>query len=688
MYRLFFSNGLELDDTDDNIYSIEIVSKMDYSKLNFGSVSSVSISLKLNNNDKRFDNVIFKNKTITCYINDVKKYKFYIDEVTKKNGFINITAYDKIADLDKRFKGIIFPCTLQELIIETLKQVGLTLKTFMFTNQGFVIHNAALADLTCREVLSYCMELCGGIGLLDEEENFNIRWFDTNNPIPIDVNTFISYSSSEEDVILNNIRYSRGNSTYNSNPIQTDIKGTIYLTSDNPLLQHSTSGKISSLISNLNRKQITYFPCQINVLSSEKFLLGDCLSFEDEYGNKKVILVSNITIKNLSNIQIESLGIDTTVSEGEEEGEEEEIINSSSSNNSISIKNIINKEDVQFSECNQNTIIYCSCTITFDDVEPDTNLYFYLDNNIIRTYKPITGTNTFSFTLSNLEKNETILYLLTSNQYSYIEYNFIYSNCLLLDYTEEDRELDTGEVEIAKPGYLHSIMDFTVNVGIEGWRFKTGEDNIGKYEELYYGGLKDKDTDLDYSPMLYSPIRIQNYKELKEREFYIGVNITGEIYSGYNADWGFKYNNAIPDGEDFIYSIKRDEVETFYKTNTGMVKVKNGDIINIFLLKSYFGGMPLGTETDKLEISVSVLDEDIETFTGTAAYKQTINYTYGEETIEVYCPYYGTKHSDIYAIPDYFNLNTSLLKSKNGKSGVIIICEPYAKEGYKEYQEE
>ena len=48
MYELVFSSGLQINDTNDDIYSIEIISKLDSSKLSFGTVSSVSLNLKLN----------------------------------------------------------------------------------------------------------------------------------------------------------------------------------------------------------------------------------------------------------------------------------------------------------------------------------------------------------------------------------------------------------------------------------------------------------------------------------------------------------------------------------------------------------------------------------------------------------------------------------------------------------------
>lgn len=435
MYKFIFSNGLlEINDTNDDIYSIEIISKLDNSKLSFGTVSSVSLSLKLNNRDKRFSAYTFKNKSVDCYINNIKKYRFYVDEVTMKNGYINITAYDKIADLDKKFKGVEFPINLNNLIVAALAQANIELETSIFKNQGFIIHNADLAGLTCREVLGYCLEICGGIGMLNTDEKFVIRWFQNKDAKEIDINNFISYESDEEDVEFNNVRFSRGSATFNSNSDASTIKGTIYLSSDNPLLEHSTSNKIKSLIENLNVKHLSYFPCKMQISSIEKYSLGDCLTFNDEDGNKKTMLVSNITIKNLSSVQIESLPIDTTVSEDDDETEDTGARSSVSS--SLSIKGITNRKDVQFSECNKNTKIFVSCTMTFTKING--NIIFSFNNKVIRAFTPVIGTNTFSFTIEGADQPENILIFDTLSTYSYQEYNFVYCNCIIVDYSEED----------------------------------------------------------------------------------------------------------------------------------------------------------------------------------------------------------------------------------------------------------
>ena len=324
-------------------------------------------------------------------------------------------------------------------------------KSFISTNFGkirFIIHDADLSSLTCREVLRYCLEICGGIGILNTEEKFVIRWFSNNNVKEIDTNNFISYSSDEEDIEFNNVRFSRGNVTYDSNSDYSNIKGTIYITSDNPLLEHSTSTKIKSLIENLNVKHLSYFSCKVQISSIEKYSLGDCLSFSDENGNEKIMLVSNITIKNLSNVTVESLGIDTTVSESDES---ETDAGAGSQSYNFNIKGITDRVDVQFSECNKNTKIFVSCTMTFTKISG--NITFSFDNKIIRTYTPILGTNTFSFIIDGVDQLENIMKFSTGSTYSYFEYNFIYCNCLIVDYSEEDDPDTSYEGIDATGGY-------------------------------------------------------------------------------------------------------------------------------------------------------------------------------------------------------------------------------------------
>lgn len=687
MYRLVFSNSLDLNDTTDDIYSIEINSKLDYSKLNFGTVSSVSLTLKLNNQDKRFSKYIFKNKSIQCYINDTKKYKFYIEDVKMKNGYITIDAYDKIAALDKKFKGVDFPITLNNLIIQTLNQANLSLSNFMFTNQGFVIQKADLTGKTCREVLGYCMELCGGIGVLDENENFVIRWFNTSNPKKIDINTFVSYSSDEDDVVLNNIRYTRGSKTYNSNS-KKDTKGTINLTSDNPLLTNSTSSKIQSIISNLSGKYISYFPCKVQVLSIEKYALGDCLYFQDEDGNKKIILVSNISIKNKTYIEIESLSIDTSEENSEEDSEEEDNKEESSSSYNFMIKNIINKEDVEFSECNKNTKILVNCTMTFTDATG--NISFTLDNNTIRTYQPYVGTNTFTFVLDGSENDKQILSFVSKNKYTYIEYSFIYTNCLIIDYDEKDKELDTGEVEINTPTWNDAHGSLYFNVGIERWIMETITNDRYTRKRLYWAesaeDVKESNKDNKYVCALYSTKLFDNFIKLKDRTYYIKLEISGTM-TGYISKVGnveYTFQNTIPDGSSFCYSIERNGNKKYYKSSTGIIKVKDGDIVSV-----YYNAAPTGVyyqfDMKDMSFSYTVLDEDITGYSiHQRYYIENCDYTFGDETENV---------KSFNAINNYSDGTIEWKYSEKTKNTTAIgkgaacelVCDHFYDEGYTEY---
>lgn len=680
MYRIVFSNNLEIEDNNDDIYSIEIISKLDNSKLSFGTVSSVSLSLKLNNKDKRFNSFTFKNKNITLYINNVKKYKFYIDEVKMKNGFINIIAYDKIADLDKNFKGVSFPITLNSLIIEALAQAGITLKTFMFTNQGFVIHNADLSGMTCRDVLGYCMELCGGIGLLNEEEKFVIRWFEKTEAKEINANNFISYSSDEEDVEFNNVRFSRGNNTYDSNKVKSDIKGTIYITSDNPLLENSTSEKIKSLISNFDVKYLSYFPCKIQISSIEKYSLGDCLSFVDEDGNKKIMLVSNISIKNMSNVEVESLGIDTTVSETDEE--DPGTGNTGSGFGSVQIKNIINNEEVQFSDCSENTRIFVSCTMTFQTSTG--NIQFILNNDTIRTYTPTLGTNTFTFTIEKPENSENILSFVSSNTYSYIEFSFIYCNCLIVDYSEEDSELDTGEEEAVAPFRGDKFGGLFFYIGVENWIYKKTENKTNNTvtEKLFWGTAAEASaahSDDNYLCSLYSTRLFNNYVKLKEREFYVKLEISG-IISVQNSEETFSFQNAIPDGSTFIYSRKRNGILKYYKSSTGIIKMKNDDEIYVYLSE------PLSKvrvwKLDNLIFSYTLLDEDI------TGYKlesripiEKYNYTFNEETEQIYSIKGTTDNEGVLTLQAQKQGYVDVQGNQNNYK-VMMLCDHFYDEGY------
>lgn len=357
MYELRFSNGITLNDKNDSIYSLSIKSECSDSKLNFGTICSSSLEIKLNNTDKRYKYEIFKNTYCQLFIDDKLKYKFYVDSVTKRNGIIDIIAFDKISQLDVNFScNTSFPISILNLLNLCLNQVGIKLKDdTYFHNCGFmVIEKNMVVGKTCRDIISLCLELGGLFGILDENEEFVCGWFDFDNIKNLDSNTFISYSSDEDNKTVSGVQFLRNNKMYNSN---TYSKNVIRLTDNHPFLSKSTEEKINSVLSNIS-SNFTYFPCTIKASTLDKFSIGDVVSFKDEDGITRNALVSKISITNHTGINITSPdAIDIELlSEGEND------VSESTGGGTISLYKANVKDTVSFSSCSEDTKILFSFT--------------------------------------------------------------------------------------------------------------------------------------------------------------------------------------------------------------------------------------------------------------------------------------------------------------------------------------
>ena len=723
MYELMFSNGLEINDKNDDIYSIEIISKLDSSTLSFGTVSSVSLNLKLNNIDKRFDTYTFKNKYVTIYINEVKKYKIYISNVRKKNGFLTLQGNDKIANLDVKFKGCSFPCSVYTLINACLKQCKLELGTIFFPNQGLVLHNVDLSGMTCREVLSYCMEVCGGIGLLDRSEKFIIKWFDTNKTQEIDTNKFISYSTDEEDVTFNNIRYMRNGVIYNSNSESDTITNSLYLTSDNPLLKGCSSSKLQTIIANLSNRCISYFPCKIQLSSSEKYDLGDCVTFTDEDGNEKIALVSNITIKNLSSVSIDSLSIDLSESEDEEDEEETTTTSGTTTSGNIMFYKTTSTTDIEFLECSNQTQIQYTLNFNIETLE-DT-LQVLVNTMPYKTYSVVQGNNTIALMLNSNLENTTTIEIATSNTLSDIETMCIYRNAQIIDYEEDDEPISIGESEYEIPsGYFFRTMKtFKINAGIQGWVYRHNEsfkvtdskkENYGKILDIQTMSIPSsssvaaKQDDTQNLIEIYNQKNRDLYLDMINGTFYIRVLFSG-TYRDYYGN-SYTKENAPCDGW-MVYKkkMKNDTEEKIYMTTTGIIEVDDGTTITLgcicansrehkwedfnsftihienlnddFQIANIAGSSGYGTYSTNLEDVTSVK---------TLNYLSNIHLTYLDECCEYFSNYYiGDYSKSLYNsvnYPEYQIIDKVDGIDLTYGGLTLFIFREFAKQGYEKYE--
>ena len=605
-----FSNGIVLDDK--RIYNQKLQGTATNNNLCFGTIASNYLELVIDNTDLFFDDYSFKNVYINIYDDDKKKMKVYIDSVKEKNKLITIKAYDKLINLDKTWIPCKTPITLYAFIDDICKQASINMFAFNLINGGFKIQNIdELKGKTCRECLSYALEICGTYAFLDSNEQLTFKWFNFNNVNDIDISKLIDYNTDYEDSTVDNIYFIRGSKVYylNENP-----NGSIFLTNDNPLLKEASSGKIQSIINNLSSKiNFSYLPCTIKAADFFTYNIGDVVKFIDDRGEEKFAIIGTISYSGYNSCSITSVNVDEQDIVTSET--ESSIANNSSISGDITFYKKINNPDMEYTECSDITEIqyFLNANCTTDD-----SIQVVVNNIPYKTFNVRQGNFTIALMLKGdiIDDSTTTIDIVTNNVLEDIEVNTLFRNCMVIDYNEEDEEIEIGEIEMELPSgyFFRNLSTLYINTCIMGWKYKNYDFtlNNGQYnsETLYYdNGSTFTNTDDEYFPEIYTTKMKDLYLDLRDSKMYIKIGMNGTFTDYYNNI--FEFNNDGFDGESGIIYKKKHKDETdykYYKTSNGIVEIQDGDTIQFgYLCQTY--KEPDFSQFDNIDLQIYNLNE-------------------------------------------------------------------------------
>ena len=285
-------------------------------RLSFGYVAACEVSFSIDNIDGRWDDTQFGDVVWTLKqgkmlsrseSEDFQVGIFKTAEAISSDGAINIRAVDNMEKFEARFKGINFPCTLHDLIVQCCKQVGVTFATHSYTNKEFLITGAyQLTQITCRKIISLAAELCGSFAIINAFGELELRWFDTRFPVATysadELSGFkpdkITNAVGGAAVVFNGTTHSFGS----GNKIIT-------LTEDNRLLMYSTPEQIQELLKNIyNDKEasMSYSTASFSSIGDPALEVGDVVSVTDRKGKRYNILVSTLIQTNNLKMEITS----------------------------------------------------------------------------------------------------------------------------------------------------------------------------------------------------------------------------------------------------------------------------------------------------------------------------------------------------------------------------------------------
>ena len=390
MINYMFSNGLDISYSSNRIYDQTIKGTATNNKLRFGTIASTYVEIVLDNTDGYFDTYSFKNVSINLYDEDKKKIKVYIDSVNEKNRLITIKAYDAIIKLDRTWQPCKTPIALYDFVKDIAKQCNIELNVLVMPNGGYNIHNIEdLKGKTCRQCLSYALELAGYYGYIDSEDKLAFKWFSFNNKkYDITIEHLVDYNTDHENSIVDNIYFVRGSKVYytSKNP-----KGSIFISKDNPLLKEASSDKVQEIIDKLaHRSQLEYLPCTINATDYFQYTIGDIVTFNDNKGKTRNAIIGSVTYSGHNTCVITSVNVD------EQDITPDEADNNNSVNSTFTgtlyFYRKTGSTDIEFKECSDNTEIEYFLNFNVEDAFD--SLSVYINNDFYKSFDVHNGNNT------------------------------------------------------------------------------------------------------------------------------------------------------------------------------------------------------------------------------------------------------------------------------------------------------
>lgn len=320
--------------TYDNLLSFKVSGNGSSNEvLSFGFVSACEISFSIDNIDGRWDDTSFKDVEWTLKMGknlswteseEVQIGIFKTQEALIADGAINIKAMDNMQKFEVKFKGINYPCTIRDLVLQCCSQCGVTFRDENHPNMDFVLDGAfQLVQITCRKVLSLAAELCGCFAIINSYGELEFRWFDTQSIVAeYSIDDTLDFKPSKDEIVVG------GTSVIFNGRVHSYGSGSekINLTEDNRLLMFCSDEQIHEILKNIYDEReatLVYNEATFSVVGEPALELGDVILVKDKNNVAYKLLVSSLILSNNLKMEITSppLGeADDSVSSSTESG--------------------------------------------------------------------------------------------------------------------------------------------------------------------------------------------------------------------------------------------------------------------------------------------------------------------------------------------------------------------------------
>lgn len=227
MFLITFSKAGQEDIvlTEDDLFDFQYEASC-YSGETFelGGVNAKTLYLLIDNNTQRFSRGTFANCRVKLEI-DGKFFGYYNTELPKRrNGVIELTAYDDMVKLDTEFPtDYTFPQTFWAVYAQCVFEAGLASEV-SFDNvvlNGVWDNGIISADYTqyiyansCRNLVAGMAEWNGGFAYINDDNKLQIDKFSKTITREYSSGDFMELDYSDETVVFSKVRTSQKNKTY------------------------------------------------------------------------------------------------------------------------------------------------------------------------------------------------------------------------------------------------------------------------------------------------------------------------------------------------------------------------------------------------------------------------------------------------------------------------------------------
>lgn len=278
------------------------------SKIEVGSAVAAELTLKLKNDDGKYDNTVFEGAEVFVKIG-IKKWDahrwenavihwipcgyFTIDEPPRALSTITISALDRMILFDKTvdISKLSFPMTVADLLNKICTICGVTLATDItrLPNKNYQITAYPEGqDLTYRTLLQWCAALTGTCAFMNYDGNLELKWYEQTD-LTISPSERYNSDMQENDVAITGIYFKdAANTEY--------IAGTddyCLDLSSNGLLQDNVQVVLDTLYVSL--KGFSYRPYTATIKSAPYIYPMDMIHYEDVKGEVHDTIITNVT---------------------------------------------------------------------------------------------------------------------------------------------------------------------------------------------------------------------------------------------------------------------------------------------------------------------------------------------------------------------------------------------------------